>query len=139
MQYGIYHDHEDHRDRDLTWEPGDDATDAADAITSQQQEHINHEAVLVPLHRNPFQSNEEAIFFAGLQEVIVQDIMPDNFGLTLAKWDSDQYPVFETIHVGRCAAKDVDVLLAEPIWYTRARLWCQALSALSFYLLMRGA
>ena len=78
-------------------------------------------------------------FFAGLQEVITQNITLDNFGLTPAEWGSDQYPMFETICVGRRATKDVDVLLAEPIWYTRACLWCQALSALSFYLLMHGA
>ena len=132
MQYGIYCEHEDHGDRDPI-------TDAADAIVSQQQEHVNHEVVLVPSHQNPFWSNEEAIFFAGLQEVITQNITPDNFGLTPAEWGSDQYPVLETIHVGQHAVKDVDVSLAEPIWYTRARLWCQALSALSFYLLMHGA
>ena len=132
MQYGIYCEHEDHGDRDPI-------TDAADAIVSQQQEHVNHEVVLVPSHQNPFWSNEEAIFFAGLQEVITQNITLDNFGLTSAKWGSDQYPMFETIHVGQHAVKDVDVSLAEPIWYTRARLWCQALSALSFYLLMHGA
>ena len=113
--------------------------DATDAIASQQQEHVNHEAVPVPLHWNPFQSNEEAIFFAGLQEVITQNITLDNFGLTSAKWGSDQYPMFETICVGWCAAKDVDMSLTEPIWYTQAHLWWQALSALSFYLLMHGA
>ena len=94
---------------------------------------------LYPHIETPFGAMRRLFFFAGLQEVIMQNITPDNFGLTPAEWGSDQYPVFETIHVGQHAVKDVDVSLAEPIWYTWARLWCQALSALSFYLLMHGA
>ncbi|KAL4063012.1 hypothetical protein V8B97DRAFT_1877167 [Scleroderma yunnanense] len=127
MQHGIYCKHEEHEEHGPSQEP---------LITSQQQEHINHEAVLVPSLQNPFWSNEEAVFFVGLHEVITQDITPDNFGLTLAEWGSEQYLPFETIHVGCCAAKDLDILLAEPIWYTWACLWCQALSTLSFYLSM---
>ncbi|KAL4066833.1 hypothetical protein J3A83DRAFT_4097864 [Scleroderma citrinum] len=111
-------------------------TDVADAIARQQQEHVNHQAVHVPSHRNPFRSNEEeAIFFTRFHEVVTQDITPDNFRLTPTEWGSEQYLMLETIHIGHCAAKDVNISLADPIWYSRAHLWCQALSALSFYLL----
>lgn len=134
-QYGVYYEHRD-ENYDLNWELGDEATDAVDVIASHQQEHVNHEAVHVPSCRNPFRSDEEIIFFTGLREVIAQDITPENFGLTPEEWGSEQYPMFEAIRVGRRVAKDVDVSLAEPIWYTQAHLWCQVLSALSFYLLI---
>ncbi|KAL4064112.1 hypothetical protein V8B97DRAFT_1876228 [Scleroderma yunnanense] len=132
-QFGVY---QDHREHDPALELGDEMTDVADAIARQQQEHVNHQAVHVPSHRNPFRSNEEeAIFFTRFHEVVTQDITPDNFGLTPTEWGSEQYLTLETIRIGHCAAKDINISLADPIWYSRARLWCQALSALSFYLL----
>ncbi|KAI6013291.1 hypothetical protein EDC04DRAFT_2579533 [Pisolithus marmoratus] len=125
VQFGVYQEPED-----------DPVADSVDAITRHQQSHVNHEAVIVPSHRNPFQNNEEEItFFIGLREVLAQDITPSNFGLTPIEWDSEEYLAFETIRVGCRVAKEVDISLAEPIWYSRACLWCQALSALSFYLL----
>ncbi|KAI5995479.1 hypothetical protein EDD15DRAFT_2165128 [Pisolithus albus] len=122
-RFGIYH------------EPGSDEEDeqaAADLITHQQHEHVNHAAIHVPEHGNPFDTEAEINFFIGLREVVAQDVTPENLGLTPAEWFSDEYPLFETIRIGR--RKDVDISLADPIWYSRARLWCQALSTLSFHL-----
>jgi len=114
---------------------GDHTTNTVDAIMRQQQDNINHEAVHVPLRRNPFSDNNmQAIFFTGLREVIEQDIMPDNFGLTPEEWPSGHYPIFETIQVGRRTSKYVEVSLVDTIWYSRARLWCQALLSLCIYL-----
>ncbi|KAI6001618.1 hypothetical protein F5J12DRAFT_723676, partial [Pisolithus orientalis] len=60
-----------------------------------------HEAVHIPSLQNPFQNDkEELTFFRGLQEVVTQDIMPENFGLTAMEWDPDMYPLIETIHIG---------------------------------------
>ena len=131
--FGIYQEHEEHEEHELL----DDHTgNTADAIMHQQQDHINHEAVHVPLRRNPFSDNNmEAIFFTGLCEVIAQDITPDNFGLMPEEWPLGHYPIFETIRVGRCASKYLKVSLADPIWYSRACLWCQALLSLSVYLM----
>jgi len=127
--FGLYQEHEEHELLE------DHTTDTVGEIMCQQQDHINHEAVHVPLHRNPFGNNDiEAIFFTGLHEVIAQDITPDNFGLTPEEWPSGHYPIFEPIQVRRCASKYVEVSLADPIWYSRARLWCQALLSLSVYL-----
>ncbi|KIK18863.1 hypothetical protein PISMIDRAFT_50968, partial [Pisolithus microcarpus 441] len=65
----------------------------------------------------PFRNDdEEEIFFVGLCEVLEQDITADNFGLTPAEWDREEYPMLETIHVGHCTAKDIDISLAEPVW-----------------------
>ncbi|KAI5981790.1 hypothetical protein EDC04DRAFT_2593816 [Pisolithus marmoratus] len=122
MRFGIYD------------EPSGEAEDeqSVDAITCQQREYINHATIHVPTHGKPFSSEAEVGFFMGLREVVAQDIIPDNFGLTPTEWPSDEYPLFEIIRVGR--RKDVEISLADPIWYSRARLWCQALSVLSFYL-----
>ncbi|KAI5997209.1 hypothetical protein F5J12DRAFT_705599, partial [Pisolithus orientalis] len=109
----------------------DEVTDTADVIACQQQVHINHEAMHVPSLQNPFGSDEDKlIFFSGLREVIAQDITPESFGLTPVEWGSDGYPTIESI----CIAKDMDILLADSIWYSQAHLWCQALSTLSYYL-----
>ncbi|KAI6004357.1 hypothetical protein F5J12DRAFT_708103, partial [Pisolithus orientalis] len=113
----------------------DEVMDTANVIAHQQQVHINHEAMHVPLLRNLFRSDEDKlIFFSGLREVIAQDITPESFGLMPVEWGSDGHPTIESIHIGRCVAKDVDISLADSIWYSQACLWCQALSMLSYYL-----
>lgn len=43
-------------------------------------------------------------------------------------------PTFETITFGRRGSKELHVSLAEPIWFDRAKLWCQALLVLSYFL-----
>ncbi|KAI5988899.1 hypothetical protein EDC04DRAFT_2588602 [Pisolithus marmoratus] len=122
MRFGIYD------------EPSGEAEDeqSVDAITCQQCEYINHAAIHVPTHGKPFSSEAEVSFFMGLHEVVAQDIIPDNFGLTPTEWLSDEYPLFETICVGH--QKDIEISLVDPIWYSHACLWCQVLSVLSFYL-----
>ncbi|KAI6035712.1 hypothetical protein EDC04DRAFT_2571549, partial [Pisolithus marmoratus] len=103
-------------------------------IEHRQQEHIYHDAVSVPSHRNPFPTDEMCQqFFAVLHGVVTQDITPDGIGLTLEEWGSS-YPIYQTIHVGRHGRKDLLVSLAEPIWYDRARLWGQALITMSLFL-----
>ena len=127
LQWGKY------EERNLAEELGV-SPDAINMITSEQQANINHEAIHVPSRRNPFRSNEEEkVFFTDLHEVIAQDITPVDFGLTPEEWGSEVYPAVEAILVGRRAAKYIEISLAEPIWYLRARLWCQSLLTLSFH------
>ncbi|KIM52475.1 hypothetical protein SCLCIDRAFT_44408, partial [Scleroderma citrinum Foug A] len=91
MCFGVYHE-----DGDQIEEEYDD--EVADVIASQQHEYINHAAISVPIHRNPFDHNEaEVTFFMGLCEVVIQDVTPDGFGLTPVEWLLDEYPLFETI------------------------------------------
>ncbi|KIN99872.1 hypothetical protein M404DRAFT_154043 [Pisolithus tinctorius Marx 270] len=137
IQFGVYQEHEDRAGCNVA---DDEVTEMADAIVCQQQVHVKHEAVRVPSLQNPFQNDEEELtFFRGLQEVVTQDITPENFGLTATEWSSDTYPLIKTIHIGRRARKEVDISLADAIWYSWARLWCQALSMLSFYLMSRDS
>ena len=126
MRFGVYHE-----DGDQIEEEYDD--EVADVIASQQHEYINHVAISVPIHRNPFDHNEvEVTFFMGLREVVIQDVTPDGFGLTPVEWLSDEYPLFETMCIG--CHKYVDISLADPVWYSWARLWSQVVSTLTFYL-----
>ncbi|KAI6154714.1 hypothetical protein BKA82DRAFT_3969289 [Pisolithus tinctorius] len=133
IQFGIYREREDREGCNVA---DDEVMEMADVIARQQQVHVKHEAVRVPSLRNPFQNDEEELtFFRGLQEVVTQDITLENFGLTATEWSSDTYPLIETIHIGHCTRKEVDISLADAIWYSQACLWCQALSTLSFYLM----
>ena len=125
LQFGVY-------ECCSSLEPGD-SPDTVDAIMSEQQANVNHEAVHVPSRRNPFRNNEEEeVFFSDLCEVITQDIAPTSFGLTPEEWDLGVYPTTETIRIGRLT-KEVEISLADPIWYSRAHLWCQSLLTLSSY------
>ncbi|KIM60740.1 hypothetical protein SCLCIDRAFT_36106, partial [Scleroderma citrinum Foug A] len=91
LQWGKY------EERNLAEELGV-SPDAVDTITSKQQANINHEAIHVPSHRNPFRSNEEEeVFFADLREVIAQDITLVDFRLTPEEWGSEVYPTVEAI------------------------------------------
>ena len=115
-------------------EEGSDNDDVAGYVADQQQQHVHHEAVRVPSHRNPFGDVEKEVqFFNVLHRVITEDVTPDHVGLTPEEWGSDHYPAYETIRLGHRGSKELRVSLAEPIWYYRARLWCQALMSLSFF------
>ena len=85
LQFGVY-------ERRSSPEPGD-SPDTVDAIMSEQQANVYHEAVHVPLRRNPFRdSEEEDVFFSDLREVVTQNITPADFGLTPEEWDLGVYP-----------------------------------------------
>jgi len=69
-----------------------------------------------------------------LYEMTDQEILPDGFGLTPVEWELGHYPIFETIRLGRRRSKQLNVSLADGIWYERACLWCQALVCLTHFL-----
>ncbi|KAG1863030.1 hypothetical protein F4604DRAFT_1587213, partial [Suillus subluteus] len=105
------------------------------AINNQQRHQIHHEAISVPLQINPFINDEtRRQFSATLIEVIAEDITLCDCRLAANEWEGDEYPIFEAIPVGRRGSKELHVSLAEPSWFNRARLWCQALLVLSYVL-----
>lgn len=106
----------------------------ADLIDRQQCVNRDLDAVHVPSHQIPFMTpEEEAGFFAMLYKMINHEILPDGFGLMPAEWEFGHYPIFETIRLGRRQCKQLDVSLADGIWYERACLWCQALVCLTHF------
>ncbi|KAG2117874.1 uncharacterized protein F5147DRAFT_566799 [Suillus discolor] len=104
-------------------------------VNNQQRDHVHHEAISVPSQRNPF-INEGTYqqFSATLTEVIAEDITPCHCRLATDEWEGNEYPVFETISVGRRGSKGLHVSLGELIWFKRAKLRCQALVVLSYFL-----
>ncbi|KAG1844109.1 hypothetical protein C8R48DRAFT_818693 [Suillus tomentosus] len=68
------------------------------------------------------------------EEIIAEDITPCDCRLAGNEWEGDEYPIFKAIPVGRRGSKELHVSLAEPSWFNRARLWCQALLVLSYFL-----
>ncbi|KAG2108924.1 uncharacterized protein F5147DRAFT_576369 [Suillus discolor] len=114
---------------------GEESHNIVQAVNNQQRDHIHHEAISVPLQRNPF-VNEGTYrqFSATLTEVIAEDITPHHCRLATDEWESNEYPVFETISIGRQGSKELHVSLGELMWSKRAKLWCQALVVLSYFL-----
>jgi hypothetical protein len=107
-----------------------------ESINDQQWQHVHHEAVRVPLHRNAFGTDEEMQeqFFTVLAEVVTRHITPAHCQLTPGEWEGDEYPAFETIRAGQQGLKKLYVSLAEPIWFDQVTLWCQALLVLTMFL-----
>ncbi|KAG1792109.1 hypothetical protein EV424DRAFT_1336749, partial [Suillus variegatus] len=107
-----------------------------ESINDQQRQHIHHEAIRVPSHNSAFGTDEKTQnqFFAVLAEVVAKRITPAHCRLTPDEWEGDQYPAFETIRAGRRGVKELQVSLAEPIWFHQAKLWCQALLVLTMFL-----
>ncbi|KAG1844626.1 hypothetical protein DFJ58DRAFT_664735, partial [Suillus subalutaceus] len=105
------------------------------SINDQQRDHVHHEAISVPSQRKPFINDETHQQFAAvLTEVVAKDITPCHCRLTTDEWEGNEYPIFETIPIGRRGSKELHVSLAELIWFKRAKLWCQASVVLSYFL-----
>ena len=106
----------------------------ADLINQQQRQNVNEDVVPVPSRRSLFADpTEEAAFFVVLNQVIDCQVIPDGFGLKADEWEDGCYPIFETIRLGRRRSKELEVSLANEIWYKRACMWCQALVCMVYF------
>ncbi|KAJ6489775.1 hypothetical protein C8R45DRAFT_826220, partial [Mycena sanguinolenta] len=106
-------------DIDEEWE------DVDDMIAADQRPDVRHDPVGVPSHGSPFNPELEEIFFAGLEAVKSENIIPDGFDL-----DLDTYPARESIHLGR-GGKRISVVLPSDVWWPRALLWAQGLDLMT--------
>ncbi|KAF8549907.1 hypothetical protein OG21DRAFT_1420531, partial [Imleria badia] len=105
----------------------------------QQQQHVNEDMAFVPSHQSPFTNPEnEAVFFGMLKQVIDLQIIPEGFGLRPDEWEDGHYPAYETIRLGRWQSKELEVSLADEVWYRRACLWCQALVCMTHFTTLMG-
>jgi hypothetical protein len=50
-----------------------------------------------------------------LKALFLQGVVPNSFGLTPNEWESDNYLVYETIHIGQYSSKELHVTLSEKI------------------------
>jgi hypothetical protein len=100
-------------------------------LKAEQQTQIKHAAIEVPSHGNNFLDNDtEFTFFATLENIVNDDIIPAGYGLLPGEWDGGMYPVFETLQARKRNGKEMRISLEEPIWYRRAILWGQAINLL---------
>lgn len=107
----------------------------AEDVRQQQQSHANEHLVHVPMHRSPFGSMEdEAMFFEMFRDLVDREIIPDGFGITPEELEQGHYPTVETIRLGRRRSTELQVSLADDIWYERACLWCQAVVCLMYFM-----
>lgn len=89
----------------------------------------------VPRNRSPFAcAQDEAEFWSVLERVILEDITPTGYGLLPEEFaEEGGEPATECIPIGRRGTRFVTISLAEPIWATRAKIWCQALATLTAF------
>jgi hypothetical protein len=98
-----------------------------DRIAADQEHHIRHDPIEVPLHSNPFKSPDaEALFDNACQDVVAAGIVPSSFGIQESEWDREIYPEHEDIKSGR-GGKHLNICLPFVIWQPRAVVWAQAL------------
>ncbi|KZP04047.1 hypothetical protein FIBSPDRAFT_752144 [Athelia psychrophila] len=109
--------------------------DVADHVAADQQVHIRHEAIEVPIYGNPFMDEAtEDGFWRLLAQMVEGDVVPEDVGLHPHEWDDGQYPLFEVLRVGSRGTKEVQISLEEVVWQQRAKLWGQAMTALEVVL-----
>jgi len=126
-------------DKDPGSDDDDDAADQRDGILwrleADLQNQVHHQAVEVPRNRSPFASaQDEAEFWSMLERVILEDITPTGYGLLPEEFaEEDGEPATEYIPIGRHGTRFVTISLAEPVWATRAKIWCQALATFTAF------
>ncbi|KAF7336293.1 hypothetical protein MVEN_02177600 [Mycena venus] len=108
----------------------DDPEPLVEAVTDDLAHNIRHPAIKVARHKNPFRSPViEGNFFAALDAIVEQGIVPDGYGVLEKEWDGD-YPAMEAINPGT-RGKEILVALPREIWLPRAILFVQALDAMT--------
>jgi len=69
-----------------------------------------------------------------LERVILEDITPTGYGLLPEEFaEEDGEPATEYIPIGRHGTLFVTISLAEPVWATQAKIWCQALATFTAF------
>jgi hypothetical protein len=136
VEHGVYQDeHQGSLLSSENYRVGETSTETQELayqLAEDQKSQVRHDAINPPDHRNPFpDSHAEREFFAALRQIIEGDIIPTGYGLFSDEWEDGEYPVVETIKVGRRAGKTVDISLAEPIWQHCTVLWVQSLDLLT--------
>jgi hypothetical protein len=101
-------------------------------MASDQQTHLRHAAIVVPLHGNPFGDStvEEDQFWHVLSNVVREGITSEGIGLHQEEWHDGVYPSYESLRVSNRGMKDIHVSLADSIWKQQAKLWEQAYTTL---------
>lgn len=103
-------------------------------IEEGQLQQVRHKAVEVPEEMSPFRiDTHEADFFALLENVIAQDIVPEGYGLLPGELDDEDVEMVEVLRFGLRGTKSIVISLTEPIWAARTKLWAQAIDLLSIF------
>ena len=107
--------------------------DLGDRLVADQQGHIAHPAVNVPLKSCPFGPQGLALFEGFLSQVTEQRVLPEGYGIREEEWDEGEYPSVEILRTGR-RRKELTVNLPDAIWRPRAERWVQGLHCMSYIL-----
>ncbi|KAG1902384.1 uncharacterized protein F5891DRAFT_1127681 [Suillus fuscotomentosus] len=118
--------------------PDDKDTNSGDQLISQieedQEQNVRHTAVEVPRKKSPFVTqDDENLFFSTVEQIIVEGIIPEGYGLLPGEQDDEDAAMIEVLQFGRHGTKSIVVSLSDSVWEARATLWCQGLSVLSLF------
>ncbi|KAJ6578020.1 hypothetical protein B0H19DRAFT_1208066 [Mycena capillaripes] len=103
----------------------------ADTVANDLAHNIRHPAIKVARHKNPFRSLLiEENFFAALEEIVRQGMVPEGYGVLQNEWEDGAYPTMEAINPGT-HGKEIIIALPRDIWLPRAVLFAQGLDAMT--------
>jgi hypothetical protein len=100
-------------------------------IAEDQAANIRHAPVKVARHANPFHEGAvEDQFYAILNEVRSNGLIPEGYGVLDCEWENMCYPEVEVINLGP-RGKEIVVALPKAIWLSRAILFVQGLDVMT--------
>jgi hypothetical protein len=107
--------------------PEEQVNDIAEQIAEDQDGNVRHDAIPVPRHESPFDSDQtEAVFFDMLNRAHTEGLVPIGYGVTANEMEGG-WEQFEMIQTGRRRRNGFSVDIPEDLWLPRARLWVQGL------------
>ena len=96
--------------------------------------NVNHAPVHVPRSITPFTNNDRHVLFnESLHQIQATGAVPQGFGVLAGEWDSEGYPLYESISMGP-RAKEFTTELPQLIWLPRAIAWEQGLHTMQTFL-----
>ena len=114
---------------------GEDYESVGNQISADQEGNIHNESVETPPTHCPLDEQSAHLFRQMLDDELIQNSIPHDFGLREDEWD-DGYPPTERIKMR--GGKHVDIDLPFTVWWPRAIKWVRALKLLTLLQLEQG-
>ncbi|KAH9886213.1 hypothetical protein C8Q73DRAFT_748968 [Cubamyces lactineus] len=115
-----------------------DAMDIDGQLAFDQERHIRHPPIPVPLGDSPFSNADvEMTFTSCFEEVLDLNVIPEGYGVCPDEWNGRGYEETEYIRLGR-GGRQVPTALPYDIWWERALRWAQGLETMTQLLMVQN-